>query len=60
MPKENIKFIPESTAFISLIVASGDINGLIRNWANLEKKKNNNKKTHENLLEITGNRKLIE
>lgn len=39
MPKENKKFIPESTAFISLIVASGDINGLIRNWANLEKKK---------------------
>ena len=27
--------IPESTAFISLSVASGDINGLIKNCANL-------------------------
>ena len=40
MLKPEKKNKPESTALISLVVASADIKGLMKNWANL----NNNQK----------------
>ena len=53
--KKKKKKRPESTALISLLVASAVNKGLIKNWANLN---NNKNERQSSVMTITGGRKM--